>query len=47
MFIDDLLREVEEADFGIQLGSGKKVGGMRFADGFVGVGGTHEGLHLM
>ena len=28
VFIDDLLREVEKADLGIQLGGGKKVGGM-------------------
>ena len=32
VFIDDLLREVEKADLGIQLGGGKKVGGMLFAD---------------
>ena len=35
VFIDDLLREVEKADLGIQLGGGKKVGGMLFADDFV------------
>ena len=28
VFIDDLLREVEKADLGIELGGGKKVGGM-------------------
>ena len=28
VFIDDLLREVERADLGIQLGGDKKVGGM-------------------
>ena len=38
VFIDDLLREVEKADLGIQLGGGKKVGGMLFADDFVEVG---------
>ena len=32
VFIDDLLKEVERADLGIQLGGGKKVGGMLFAD---------------
>ena len=30
--IDDLLREVEKADLGIQLGYGKKVGGILFTD---------------
>ena len=38
VFIDDLLREVEKAD----LGGGKKVGGMLFADDFVGVIGSTE-----
>ena len=36
VFIDDLLREVEKADLVIQLGSGKHVGGMLFADDFIG-----------
>ena len=40
----DLLREVEKADLGIQLGGGKKVGGMLFADDFVGVSGSKEVL---
>ena len=44
VFIDDLLREVEKADLGIQLGGGKKVGGMLFADDFVGVS---EGLQRL
>ena len=35
VFIDDLLREVEKADFGIQFGGGKKVGGMVFTDDFM------------
>ena len=46
VFIDDLLREVEKADLGIQLGGGKKVGGMLFADDFVGVRGS-EGLQKL
>ena len=41
VFTDDLLREVERADLGIQLGV---VGGMLFADDFVGVSGSKEGL---
>ena len=37
VFINDLLKEVEQAELGIQLSSGKIVGGMLFADDFVGV----------
>ena len=44
LFIDDLLREVEKADLGIQLEGGKRVGGMLFADNFVGVSGSKESL---
>ena len=47
VFIDDLLGEVEKADLGIQLGGGKKVGGMLFADDFVGVSGSKEGLQKL
>ena len=47
VFIDDLLREVEKADLGIQIGGGKKVGGMLFADDFVGVSGSKEGLQKL
>ena len=47
VFIDDLLWEVEKADLGIQLGDGKKVGGMLFADDFVGVSGSKEGLQKL
>ena len=47
VFIDDLLREVEKADLGIQLGGGKKVGGMLFADDFVGVSQSKEGLQKL
>ena len=35
-FSIDLLKEVEKANLGIQLSSGKKVGGLLFADDFVG-----------
>ena len=37
IFINDLLKEVEDTELGIQLSSGKTVGGMLFADDFVGV----------
>ena len=47
LFIDDLFREVEKGDPGIQLGDGKKVGGMLFADDFVGVSGSKEGLQRL
>ena len=42
-----MLREVEKADLGIQLGGGKKAGGMLFADDFVGVSGSKEGLQKL
>ena len=35
VFINDLLKEVEQAELGIQLSSGKTFGGMLFADDFV------------
>ena len=47
VFVDDLLREVEKADFGIQPRGGKKVGGTQFADDFVGVSGSKEGLQKL
>ena len=34
VFINDLLKEVEQAELGIQLSSGKIIGGMLFADDF-------------
>ena len=37
VFINDLLKEVEEAELGIQLSSGKTVGEMLFADDFLGI----------
>ena len=36
VFVNDLLKEVEQTGLGIQLSSGKTVGGMLFADDFVG-----------
>ena len=44
VFINDLLKEVEQAEFGIQLSSGKTFGGMLFADDFVGVSDSKESL---
>ena len=32
VFINDLLKDVEQAELGIQLSSGARVGGMLFAD---------------
>ena len=37
VFVNDLLKEVEQTGLGIQLSSGKTVGGMLFADDFVGI----------
>ena len=42
VFINDLLKEVEQAKLGMQLSSGKIVGGMLFADDFVGVSDSKE-----
>ena len=42
VFINDLLKDVEQAELGIQLSSGKRVGGMLFADDFVGVSDSRE-----
>ena len=36
VFINGLLREVEEADVGVKLSSGGRLGGLLFADDFVG-----------
>ena len=47
VFIHDLLKEVEQAELGIQLSSGKMVGGMLFADDFVGVSDSKESLQKL
>ena len=47
VFINDLLKDVEQAELGIQLSSGKKVGGMLFADDFVGVSDSRESLQKL
>ena len=47
VFINDLLKVVEEADVGISLSNGKKLGGMLFADDFVGVSESEEDLRKL
>ena len=47
VFIYDLLKEVEQGDLGIQLSSGKIVGGMLFGDDFVGVSDSKESLQKL
>ena len=42
-----MLKEVEQAELGIQLNSGKIVGGMLFADDFVGVSDSKESLQKL
>ena len=44
VFINDLLKEVEKAELGIHLGEGGKIGGMLFADDFVGLSDSKEQL---
>ena len=39
--------EVEQAELGIQLSSGKTVGGMLFADDFVGISDSKESLQKL
>ena len=47
VFINDLLKEVEQAELGIQLSRGKTIGGMLFTDDFVGVGDSKENLQKL
>ena len=47
VFINDLLIVVEHTGFGIQLSSGKIVGGMLFADDFVGISDSKESLQKL
>ena len=47
VFINNLLKDVEQAELGIQLSSGKRVGGMLFADDFVGVSDSRESLQKL
>ena len=47
VFINDLLKVVEQAKLGVQLSSGKKIGRMLFADDFVGVSNSKESLQKL
>ena len=47
VFVNDLLKEVERTGLGIQLSSGKTVGGMLFADDFVGISDSKESLQKL
>ena len=47
VFINDMLKDIEQAELGIQLSSGKRVGGMLFADDFVSVSDSRESLQKM
>ena len=42
-----MLKEVEQTGLGIQLNSGKTVGGMLFADDFVGISDSKESLQKL
>ena len=47
VFISDLLGEIDRAQIGIQLKSGNKVGGLLFADDFVGITESSENLQQL
>ena len=47
VFINGLLREVEEAEIGIDLNSGGRLGGLLFADDFVGVSESKDQLQTL
>ena len=47
LFINDMLKDVQQAELGIQLSTGKRVGGMLFADDFVGVSDSRESLQKL
>ena len=42
--MNDLLKDVEQSELGIQLSGGKRVEGMLFTDDFVGVSDSKESL---
>ena len=42
-----MLKEVEQAEFEVQLSSGKKIGGMLFTGDFVGVSDSKESLQRL
>ena len=45
--LNHLLKEVEQAELGVQLSSGKKIGGMLFADDLVGISDSKESLQKL
>ena len=47
VFISDLLEEIDRAQIGIQLKSGNKIGGLLFADDFVGITESSENLQQL
>ena len=47
VFISDLLEEIDRAQIGIQLKNGNKVGGLLFADDFVGITESSENLQQL
>ena len=47
VFINDLLIEVEKAGLGVQLNNGKSIGGLLFADDFVGMSDSRENLQKL
>ena len=47
VFINGLLKDVEEAGLGIEIGNGNRMGGMLFADDFVGVSESRESLQKL
>ena len=46
-FINDLLKEVDQAKLGIELSNGASISGMLFADDFVGVSDSEEHLQKL
>ena len=47
VFMNGLLKEVEEAGVGVQLSSGKCIAGMLFADDLVGISDSRESLYTL
>ena len=47
VFTNGLLKDVEDAGLGIEISSGKRMGGMLFADDFVGVSEKRESLQKL
>ena len=47
MFINGLLKEVEQARLGVELSDGSTIGGMLFADNFVGICNSEEELQRL